>query len=424
MTLCTWSPRIAERTEAPPQRERTVKISENVARIQPSATLAVAAMARELAAQGRDVIDLSAGEPDFDTPEFIADAAVEAVREGRTRYTAVSGIAALRSAIAQELQGGRAVRVDPAGIVVSTGAKQALFNVCFSLFGPGDRVLVPTPYWTSYPDIIRLARAEPVPVRGPEANAFKVGPADLEAAFAAGGARGLLLNSPTNPTGAVYTRDELGAILDWAHTRDVAVVSDEIYNRICYDAERAPGLLDLGPLHESDVVIGGASKNYAMTGWRIGYSYAGSGITASISAVQSHTTSNANTPAQYAALAAFSARGDAAARGMAGAFQRRRDLVVARFHELLPDIASVPPHGAFYLFFRVDRFFRSGMGGSVAFCQWLLEETAVALVPGAAFGDDRFVRLSFATDETTLDRGIARLAEALASASTAGAGAG
>jgi aspartate aminotransferase len=401
-----------------------VKTSENVARIEPSATLAIAARARDLAAQGVDVIDLSAGEPDFDTPEFIADAAVEAIRAGRTRYTAVGGVAELRSAIARELEGGRDVHVDPTGIVVSTGAKQALFNVCFCLFGRGDQVLVPTPYWTSYPDIITLARAEPVPVRGPEANAFKVGPADLEDAAVGGAVRGLLLNSPTNPTGAVYSRQELAAILDWAHSRGIAVISDEIYNRICYDAERAPGLLDLGPLRDGDVVIGGASKNYAMTGWRIGYSYASREITASIAAVQSHTTSNPNTPAQYAALAAFSARGDAAARGMAGAFQRRRDMLVSRFRELLPEVAFVPPHGAFYVFFRVDRFFRTGRSDSVAFCQWLLEETAVALVPGAAFGDDRFVRLSFATDEMTIERGIARLAEALTSASTAGAGAG
>lgn len=398
--------------------------SQNLKNISPSATLAVAARARELRGAGRDIVDLSAGQPDFPTPEPISEAGIAAIREGHTRYTPVAGIPELRRAVARELAAGHAVDVDPDGVVVSSGAKQALFNACFALFGPGDRVLVPTPYWTSYPEIIRLSRAEPVAVQGAESRGFKVLPEDLEKAAGTGGVAGLLLNSPSNPSGAVYTREELGAILAWAATRDVAVISDEIYNRICFVQERAPGLLDLGPLAESNVIIGGASKNFAMTGWRIGYSYAGGELSRRISTLQSHVTSNASTPAQYAALAAFEGLADDAVRGMAAAFRARRDLVTARFRGSLPALRFVQPDGAFYLFFRVDALYRDGLMGSVAFCQWLLDEVGVALVPGAAFGDDRFVRLSYAASEDTLEDGIDRLARAVASLATAEAGAG
>ncbi len=400
-----------------------MRISPNVSRIQPSATLAVSALARELQAQGREIVDLSAGEPDFPTPHDIARAGVAAIEAGRTRYTPVAGIPPLRHAIARDLAHGRDLAVDAAGIVVGTGAKQALFNACFTLFGPGDRVLVPVPYWTSYPDIVRLARAEPVFVQGSEEHGFKVRPQDLERA-ADDGAAGLLLNSPGNPSGAVYTLDELRDLVAWARSRDVAIVSDEIYNRICFVAGRAPGLLDLGPLAPRDVLIGGASKNYAMTGWRIGYAYAGPEVTARISALQSHTTSNATTPAQHAALAAFEGASDADVVRMREAFRARRDLVMRTLAERLPDVRYVRPDGAFYVFFRVDQWAEEGRGGSIAFCRWLLEQAGVALVPGAAFGDDRFVRLSYAAAEDRILDGIARLADSVAGAtSQAGLGA-
>ncbi|MGH7482379.1 MAG: pyridoxal phosphate-dependent aminotransferase, partial [Longimicrobiales bacterium] len=391
-----------------------MEISRNLANISPSATLAVAALAREMAAEGRKVIDLSAGEPDFPTPAFIAEAGTAAIDEGRTRYTPVAGTSALREAIAAELSRGRAQQADAARVVVSGGAKQALFNACFALFGPGDRVLIPAPYWTSYPEIVRLARAEPVAVRGSEARAFKISPAELDEAFG-DDVRGLLLNSPSNPTGAVYDRDELAALVEWADRRGVAIISDEIYNRICFTHTRAPGLLDVdGGLGDQNVVIGGASKNYAMTGWRIGYSYAAPALTAAISTLQSHTTSNANTPAQYAATAAFSEPGDAAARAMATTFRERRDLVLGLVQERLPDTGFVRPDGAFYLFFRHDGFETpADTPGSVGFCRWLLDRTGVALVPGAAFGDDRYVRLSFATTPERLEAGITRLADAV-----------
>ncbi len=400
-----------------------MRTSPNVADIKPSATLAVAALAKQLAAAGRDVVDLSAGEPDFPTPEIVSRAGIRAIEDGRTGYTPVGGTPEIRKAVAAELGRGRAVAVDPAGVVVSTGAKQALFNACFSLFGPGDRVLIPAPYWTSYPEIVRLARAEPVVVAGDEGAGHKLTPALLSDA-AAGGAAGLLLNSPTNPSGAVYSAEELRAVVEWAHRNDVAVISDEIYNRICFTTDRAAGLLDLGPLHERDVVIGGASKNYAMTGWRIGYSYAGAEVTARIAAVQGHTTSNASTPSQYAAAVAFRGDAEADVLRMRDAFRARRDLVVSLFRDRFPEADFVQPDGAFYLFFRADSWYDDeARAGSVAFCRWLVEETGLALVPGEAFGDDRFVRLSYAASEAELRDGIDRLAAAVAGRPAASAGA-
>jgi aspartate aminotransferase len=395
--------------------------SENVRTLEPSATLAVGALARQLRAQGRDIVDLGAGEPDFDTPDFIARAGMEAIRSGHTRYTPVPGIPALREAIAAALAGRGASGIDPAGVVVSAGAKQALFNIAFVLFGPGDRVLVPAPYWTSYPAILQLARAEPVPVQGAESRGFKLEPADLEQAWDEQ-VRGLILNSPSNPSGAVYGRAELERLVEWAAGRGVRVISDEIYGRLCYTEERAASVLDLDAgLREHTVVVDGASKVFAMTGWRIGFSYSDEALAREVAALQSHTTSNASTPAQYAALAAYRAseEEERPVREMIAAFRRRRDRVIELFRDQLPELPFVQPDGAFYLFFRANGAYRNGIVGSVSFCRWLLEATGVALVPGAAFGDDRYVRLSFAAADSQLEEGIRRIGAAL---ETLGAG--
>jgi aspartate aminotransferase len=389
--------------------------SENVRQLRPSATLAVSALARTLKAQGRDIIDLSAGEPDFPTPSFIAEAGVAAIRAGHTRYTPAPGLPALRQAVADALGREYGTTTDAAGVVVSAGAKQALFNALFVLMGPGDRVMIPVPYWTSYPEIVQLARAEPLFVQGPEARGYRVGPEELEAAWDAS-VRALILNSPSNPSGSVYRRDELEAIARWASDRGVWLISDEIYARLCYLGERAPGLLDLAPeLLERAVVINGASKAYAMTGWRIGYSYCEPAIAAEISALQSHMTSNASTPAQHAALAAFTATPEQETElaAMSREFQARRDLVVQRLAERLPGATCVAPEGAFYLFFRADRWYDDQRPDSIALCTALLEEAEVALVPGAAFGDDRYVRLSFAASRDQLEAAFDRLGRAL-----------
>jgi aspartate aminotransferase len=400
-----------------------MRFSENVQKLKPSATMAVSALAKRLAAEGRDILDLSAGEPDFDTPPFICDAAVAGIRAGRTRYTPPAGTPELRKAIAARLSERAGRTLDWESVVVTSGAKQALFNAIFTLFGPGDEVIVIAPYWTTYPDLVTLARAEPVIVVGEEKNGFKATPERLEA-VATSRTRGLVVNSPCNPTGAVYTRAELQAIVDWARTRGVWLISDEIYGSIYFgeDAESAPGLLDLpasslGPY----VLVDGASKSFAMTGWRIGYSYAPAEVSTKFAALQSQITSNPTTPAQVAALEAYSnarAAGPAVAE-MAAAFRRRRDLVTARMRELLPGVPFVEPAGAFYLFFRVDAFFTDGVRDATAWCSRLLEDQGVALVPGAAFGDDRWVRMSFAAADDVLEDALGRIAASVGAGSAA-----
>jgi aspartate aminotransferase len=393
----------------------TRTFSENVRKLQPSATLAVSALARELKSQGRAIIDLSAGEPDFPTPAFIADAGIAAIGAGHTRYTPAPGLPALRAAIAAALARDYGVETSPSRVVVSVGAKQALFNALFVLVGPGDRVMVPVPYWTSYPEIVQLARAEPLFLQGPAERGYRVGPEELEAAWDPS-VRAVILNSPSNPSGSVYRRDELEAIARWARERGVWLISDEIYARLCYLEARAPGLLDLpAELLEQAVVINGASKAYAMTGWRIGYSYSDAVTATEIGSLQSHVTSNASTPAQHAAIAAFTATEsqESELQAMVREFKARRDLVVTRLGERLPGSAYVAPEGAFYLFFRADQWYDDRCPGSIALCTMLLEEAEVALVPGAAFGDDRYVRLSFAASRTDLEEAFDRLARAL-----------
>ena len=390
--------------------------SANVEKLQPSATMAVSTLAKRLKAEGRDVIDLSAGEPDFDTPEWIAEAAIDGIRAGKTRYTPAPGLPELRKAIARGLTERAGRDLSWEGVVVSCGAKHSLFNACFSLFGPGDEVLVAAPYWTSYPEIVRLARAEPIFVQGSEEREFRLTPDDLEAA-ATERTRGLIYSSPSNPTGSVYSAAELRAVAEWARDRNVRLIADEIYREIYFEGSGvAPGILELprdslGPF----VLIDGASKSFAMTGWRIGYSWTPPEEARKMTALQSHTTSNPATPSQMAALAAYSdpERTAADVARMREAFRRRRDLVVRLFDELLPQLPYVVPRGAFYLFVRIDPAFGDGADGSTEFCSWLLEETGVALVPGAAFGDDRWARLSFATSDETLEEAIDRVARAL-----------
>jgi aspartate aminotransferase len=395
--------------------------SPNVDWLEPSATIAVSSRVKRMIAAGRDVLDLCVGEPDFPTPAFIAEAGIEAIREGRTRYTPAAGIPQLRAAIAHDLA--RLSRLqrdlDPHGVVVSVGAKQALFNVCFSLFGPGDRVLVPVPYWTTYPALVRLARAEPVFVRGQAERGFKVTVEELEAA-AAEGAQGLLLSSPSNPTGAVYSRSELEEIARWAAARGVWLISDEIYRRIHFDGPLAPGLLDLPePLLERAVVVDGASKAFAMTGWRMGFSYSSPELAAKLDALQSQTTSNVSTPTQHAALAAYrmTEEADREIERMRAAFQRRRDLLVGLFRERLPEARFTEPGGAFYLWFGTEGLARPGEG-SIEFCERILQDVGVAMVPGAAFGDDEQVRISFAYPDETLRQAVDRLASVLGGAGT------
>ena len=386
-------------------------LSPNLSHLRASETIAVSAEAKRRKAAGEDVLDLGAGEPDFDTPAPAAQAGILAIQRGYTRYPPNNGLSELRHAIAKNLSrlsGGRPVAAD--NIVVSSGSKQSIFNACFSLFGPKDKVLIPSPAWVSYPQIVHLARAEPVMIPGAADWGLKVSADDLER-HTDKLVRGLILCSPCNPTGAVYTLSELRAIAAWAKRHEVWVIADEIYRRIFYGDGSAPSFLDLPDEQlERLVLVTGASKAYAMTGWRIGAALAPPHVAKAMANLQSHTTTGANHPAQWAAVTAYNdADVEADVRRMVAAFARRRDLVVRRFRDEVPGVEFVEPHGAFYFFFRVDGLGAdAGMTGS-AFCERLIKKDGVALVAGGAFGDDRWVRLSYAVSERELDAALDRI---------------
>jgi aspartate aminotransferase len=384
--------------------------SPNIAQLKESATIAVSARAKALRAAGRRVIDLGAGEPDFDTPEFIRRAAQRAIDAGATRYTATEGILPLREAIATlanaDYRGDD--RVTPGDIVVSTGSKQSLFNACFVLFGPGDEVLIPTPSWTSYYEMVALARAEPVPVLGDPANGLKVTAAALAAA-ATPATKGVMLNSPCNPTGAVYDRAELESILALAEERGWWVISDEIYRRIAY-AGVATSILEVASSRDRVILVDGVAKAYAMTGWRIGWAIAPRAVAQAMGALQSHSTSNAAAVSQHAAVAALTDRGAAepSIAHMVGEFERRRDAALAMLAGE-PGIGVIPPDGAFYLFLDVSGTRGDSRNGAgAAFAQHLLERHDVAVVPGAAFYTPDWVRLSYAAPLDQVVTGVQR----------------
>ncbi|MGH7527208.1 MAG: pyridoxal phosphate-dependent aminotransferase [Gemmatimonadales bacterium] len=386
-------------------------LSPNVQQLKASETVAISNEAKRRKAAGEDVLDLGVGEPDFDTPGPAAQAGIQAIQKGLTRYPPNVGIAELRKSIAQQLSrmsGGRPV--DPDQIVVSSGSKQSIFNACFTLFGSKDRVLIPAPAWVSYPQIVHLTRAEPMLVPGDLEWSLKVSAKDLDR-HTNKVTRGLILCSPCNPTGAVYTLAELRAIAEWARKNQVWIISDEIYRRINFGPGPAASLLDLpDELLERTVIIYGASKAYAMTGWRIGAALAPPHLTKAMAALQSHTTTGANHPAQWAAAAAFSDdRVEAEVGKMVAAFRRRRDYLVERFRGEAPGIEFVEPHGAFYFFFRVDGIREKDPVTGQAFCEQLMKQEGVALVPGGAFADDRWVRLSYAVSDAELEKALDRI---------------
>ena len=385
--------------------------SANLEYLKASETVAISTEAKRRKAAGEDVLDLGVGEPDFETPALVAAAGIAAIQAGKTRYPPNAGTDELRAAIAgalSRMSGNRPI--DPQRVIVSNGSKQALFNACFSLFGPGDKVLIPSPAWVSYPQIVHLARAQPVMVPGAPEWGLKVSVSDLER-HRDSATRGVVICSPCNPTGAVYTAAELRAIAAWAAEHNLWVISDEIYRRISYGPGPAPSMLDLDDaMLERTVIIYGASKAYAMTGWRIGSAYAPLELAKTMAALQTHMTTGANHPAMWAATTAFeNPEVDAHVDRMVAAFRRRRDYLVARFQEQAPGVEFVEPHGAFYLFFRVDGIApASGIGGA-RFCERLMQEEGVALVPGAAFGDDRWVRLSYSVSDAELEAAVDRL---------------
>lgn len=379
--------------------------------IKPSATLAMNAKTLELRARGVAVTSLAVGEPDFPTPAHIREAARAAIDEGFTRYTAVAGIPELREAVAGYYRRCYGVTAEPANVIVQNGGKQALYNLFLALLNPGDEVLVPSPYWVSYPDMIRLAEGVPVPVAAPASRGFKVSPADLEAARTPK-TRVLVFNSPSNPTGACYSRAESDAIMAWALEHNLFVIADEIYDQLVYPPAEPVSVSAWWERHpEHFAITNGLSKSFAMTGWRVGHTLAHADLIKALSQLQGQTTANICSIAQKAAAAALSGPYDCVAE-MRAAFQRRRDAAHAEIASW-PGVVCPRPDGAFYLFADISALFTPALPDAGAVCEFLLEKARVALMPGDAFGAPGCIRLSYAVSDETLMDALGRVRAAL-----------
>lgn len=386
--------------------------------IKPSPTLAVTAKAAALKAAGRDIIGFGAGEPDFDTPEHIKQAAVEAIRAGFTKYTPVGGIDELKDAVIAKLSRDNGLAYSRPEIMVSCGAKHSLYNLAQVLFGEGDEVIVPAPYWVSYPDLVVLAGGTPVILPTLEKNGFKVSPEALREAVT-GRTKALILNSPSNPTGSAYTEAELKALAEVVLETGILVITDDIYEKILYDGRRFSNIVSVdGRLKDRAIVVNGVSKAYAMTGWRIGYAAGPREVIKAATDLQSQNTSNPTSIAQKASVAALNGD-ESVVRAMVVEFQKRRNIITAGLNAV-PGLSCRLPEGAFYVFPNVEglcgRPWRGKtLDGSTGVTEFLLEEANVAVVPGIAFGDDRFVRLSYATSMKNIEEGLRRIAKAVAS---------
>jgi aspartate aminotransferase len=372
--------------------------------IPPSISLAVTSKAKALAAAGESVCSFAAGEPDFDTPEVIKKAAAEALQRGETKYTPAVGLLSLREAIGEKLKCENGIEYAPNQIVVSDGAKHSLFNIFMAILNPGDEVIIPAPYWLSYPEMVKIASGKPVIISGDESCDFKISPEDLEAAITPK-TKAVIINSPSNPIGMVYSGSELEALAAVAVKNDILIVADEIYEKMVYDNVHHISVASFGPeVYERTITVNGFSKAFSMTGWRLGYFAAPASIAKVAATLQSHSTSGPNTFAQYGAIAALkSAEPDVAE--MVKAFAERREFMYKRL-SAIAGISCVKPQGAFYMLPNISAF---GLG-SVEFAEKLLEQSKVAVVPGAAFGCDANIRLSYACSKENISEGIERLA--------------
>ena len=382
-------------------------LSATLDRVKPSPTIAVTTKAAELKAAGRDIIGLGAGEPDFDTPDNIKAAAVQAIAEGKTKYTAVDGIPELKQAICAKFKRDNALTYDPAQVTVGTGGKQVLYNAFMATLNAGDEVIIPAPYWVSYPEMVKLAGATPKMVLADDSTHFKLTPAMLEAAITPR-TRLLVMNSPSNPTGVVYTRDELAAITAVAVAHNLYILSDEMYEHLLYDGAQATCIATLSKEAEArTIVVAGFSKTYAMTGWRLGTLVAPAPIVKACTELQSQMSSNATTFAQWGAVAALKEKEKTAASlaMMMTAFDRRRKFLHTELNKI-PGMTCLLSQGAFYLFPKITAF---GLPDE-EFCAKLLEEEKVAAVPGSAFGAPGYLRLSYATSDEIIRKGVERLA--------------
>jgi aspartate aminotransferase len=379
------------------------KISQRAASLSPSLTLAIDAKAKQMKADGLDVVGFGAGEPDFDTPQHIKDAAVKALAAGFTKYTPSSGIPELRQAIADKFQRENGLTYKPSQIIVSCGGKHSCYNVVIATCEPGDEVIIPAPYWLSYPEMVKLAGATPVIVETTDRTEFKVTPAQLRAALSPR-TRLFILNSPSNPTGTVYTPEEVKALGDICVEKGVLIMSDEIYEHLLYDGATHRSVASYSSAHlEHTIIVHGFAKAWSMTGWRLGFLAAPEPIAKAIDAVQSHSTSNPTSFAQKGAVAALTGPQDHLKAWLAE-YDKRRTYAWKKLNSI-PGVSCVNSKGAFYLFPNVAKL---GLKSS-EFCARLLEQEKVAAVPGIAFGADDYIRLSYATSLANIEKGLDRL---------------
>ena len=386
-----------------------IKLSDRVQRVKPSPTLAVTAKANALKAAGKDVIGLGAGEPDFDTPEHIKQAAIDAIHNGMTKYTAVDGTAELKQAIINKFSRDNQLSYEASQVLVSCGGKQSFFNLVQALLNPGDEVIIPAPYWVSYPDMALLADGKPVIVETSMANHFKMTADELTAAITPQ-TRLVVINSPSNPTGMVYSRAELEAVADVLRRHpQILIATDDMYEHIIWTAEPFINIANVAPdLLDRIIVLNGVSKAYSMTGWRIGYAAGPRPLIQAMKKIQSQSTSNPASISQAAAVAALNGPQECI-QEMLSAFKSRHDRVVARLNEI-DGIQCLASQGTFYAFPNVTGFMqRLGVSDDVALTEMVLEKTGVALVPGTAFGSAGFIRLSYATSMEQLDSAIDRI---------------
>jgi aspartate aminotransferase len=389
-----------------------LRLSRRIAALEPSSTTAAGKKAKALAASGVDVVDLSIGEPDFATPNHVGRAGMRAIEGGRTKYTDVAGEAALRDAIAAKYGREQGAEVARENVIVTAGAKQAVFNVCVALFDEGDEVGLFSPYWVSFPEMVRLTGARPVFV-GTTLEGGWHPTADALARAAGPAVRGVIVNSPNNPTGAVADASELARIVDWCAARGAWLIYDETYDRFLYDGRAHASAAALRKRYERIVVTGAASKTFAMTGWRLGWAVGPPELITAMTSYQSHTTSNASSISQAAALEALTDLDDSSASvaEMLSHYEARRRTMVEGL-AAIADVRCPMPEGAFYAFADVSSLYpRKGVSGSAGFCDRLLAEAHVATVPGDAFGEDRCVRFSFATRTDRIREGVRRVAE-------------
>ena len=392
-----------------------MELSRKAKGIKPSSTLAISAKATELKAQGLDIVGFGVGEPDFETPRHIKDAGIKAIEEGFTRYTPTSGIKELRVAVANKLKKDNGLDYDFSQIVISNGAKHSLVNAFMAILNEGDEVIIPAPYWLSYSEIVKIAGGVPVIVNTKKENKYMVTEAELNEVYSPK-TKALVLVSPSNPTGMVYSLDELKMIADFAVSKDIFVISDEIYEKLIYDEDKKHiSIASLGKeIYDRTIVINGVSKSYAMTGWRIGYTASNPEVAKLISSLQSHMTSNPNSIAQKATLEAIEGPQDCVEE-MRLEFKKRRDYIFER-EEKIPFISALKPEGAFYLFVDVSGLYGKEYDGvkinsASDMAQLLIEKKLVAVVPCADFGMPDYIRLSYATSLEIIKKGMDRIEE-------------